>query len=351
VRSWIWPLTLLGLLLGATLGELCAVPPPVDVPAFLAARASHLDPRTMTIRELRRLPGIGEARARAVARARRRHDARGGPLVWQDVPGVGPRTEAAIRAWLGERGGATHLPLVEAARPARESRMRGMTAQSFWSWSAFLPFLGLGWAACAAGQNERPAVTTSELVVGDARIRVRSVGGDDGEAVLLLHGAAFRSETWLDLGTLEVLAAGGRRVVAVDLPGYGESTPTEATPVAFLLALLGALDIERAVIVSPSMSGCTSLPFVLEHPERVAGYVPVAPACLDRVQGTITVPTLVLWGQNDRVLPPEKAARLLELAPGAETVILPDASHPCYLDQPERFHELVSAFVARVLED
>lgn len=37
--------------------------------------------------------------------------------------------------------------------------------------------------------------------------------------ILLLHGRMFSSKTWLDLGTLHILAAIGFRTVAVDLPG------------------------------------------------------------------------------------------------------------------------------------
>ena len=37
--------------------------------------------------------------------------------------------------------------------------------------------------------------------------------------VLLLHGQAFTSENWLQLGTLSYLAAMGHRAVAIDIPG------------------------------------------------------------------------------------------------------------------------------------
>lgn len=38
-------------------------------------------------------------------------------------------------------------------------------------------------------------------------------------SVLLLHGMAFTSETWQNLGTIGTLAQMGYRVVAVDIPG------------------------------------------------------------------------------------------------------------------------------------
>lgn len=43
--------------------------------------------------------------------------------------------------------------------------------------------------------------------------------GAPKHTVLLLHGASFSSETWLKLGTLQLLAIMGHRAVAVDIPG------------------------------------------------------------------------------------------------------------------------------------
>ena len=37
--------------------------------------------------------------------------------------------------------------------------------------------------------------------------------------ILLLHGQAFTSENWVQLGTLSYLAAMGHRAVAIDIPG------------------------------------------------------------------------------------------------------------------------------------
>jgi hypothetical protein len=40
--------------------------------------------------------------------------------------------------------------------------------------------------------------------------------------ILLLHGQAFTPENWVQLGTLNYLAAMGHRAVAIDIPGERE---------------------------------------------------------------------------------------------------------------------------------
>jgi hypothetical protein len=40
-----------------------------------------------------------------------------------------------------------------------------------------------------------------------------------GQTILLLHGRSFTSETWQKCGTMDIMAAVGHLVVAVDLPG------------------------------------------------------------------------------------------------------------------------------------
>jgi pimeloyl-ACP methyl ester carboxylesterase len=175
-------------------------------------------------------------------------------------------------------------------------------------------------------------------------------GAADAKTLLLLHGARFSSATWRDLGTIERMAAEGYRVIAVDLPGFGRSLTSEAEPASFLADLIEALALERPVIVSPSMSGRFSLPLVARHPELVGGYVPVAPAAMDAHLAELVgsqVPTFVVWGENDRFLPPSEAERLAAAFDDSRILILPGASHPCYLDEPDLFHRELLAFLAR----
>ena len=168
---------------------------------------------------------------------------------------------------------------------------------------------------------------------------------------LMLHGQAFTSRTWEELGTLELLAERGARPIAVDLPGYGDSPASELPAAEFVPALLDALEVrEPVVVVSPSMSGRFSLPLVLEHAERVAAYVPVGVAGLtvvaDRMH-EIDVPTLVFWGGEDRVFPLQQGRDLAAAVEGAELAILEGAGHACYLDAPDEFHRRLVEFIDR----
>jgi hypothetical protein len=68
-------------------------------PDPLAARR-ELDPDKMCLRDLRRLPTIGPARALSIVRARFDHDLCGGPGAWTSITGIGPETVRAARTWI-----------------------------------------------------------------------------------------------------------------------------------------------------------------------------------------------------------------------------------------------------------
>jgi abhydrolase domain-containing protein 14 len=180
-------------------------------------------------------------------------------------------------------------------------------------------------------------------------IRGLVAGPEGGRPVLLLHGAKFSSLTWKRLGTLEKLAGAGYRVLAVDIPGFGRSPGWDFDRDAFLANLLSALGLQKPVVVAPSMSGLVAFPLILQHPERVAGFVAIAPAGSQRyapLAAGNAVPTLVVWGERDNVFPVAQAEKLAAGFDDATVVILPAARHPAYLDQSERFHQALLKFLA-----
>ncbi|MFQ5790494.1 MAG: alpha/beta fold hydrolase [Acidobacteriota bacterium] len=206
---------------------------------------------------------------------------------------------------------------------------------------------------CSLGQSsvEGAEVLERELTISGSRLYYLEAGTTGDSTVLLLHGARFSSSTWRQLGTIERLAEAGHHVVALDLPGYGRSQASSLPPGAFLSRAVDELSIQKAVVVSPSMSGRFSLPLVAREPARVAGFVPVAPVGIEKWREElekIKVPALVVWGEKDRILPLKQADVLVSALQGSAKLVLKDARHPCYLDKPEEFHKALLGFLNKL---
>ncbi|XP_071068188.1 protein ABHD14A isoform X1 [Dasypus novemcinctus] len=171
--------------------------------------------------------------------------------------------------------------------------------------------------------------------------------------VVLLHGKAFNSHTWEQLGTLQLLSQRGYRAVALDLPGFGHSAPsqeasTEAGRAALLGRVLRDLEVQNAVLVSPSLSGRYALPFVMRGHHQLHGFVPIAPTSTQNYTQeqfwAVKTPTLILYGELDHSLAWESLRQLRHL-PNHSVVKLRDAGHACYLHKPQDFHLVLLAFL------
>ncbi|XP_058486589.1 protein ABHD14A [Solea solea] len=174
--------------------------------------------------------------------------------------------------------------------------------------------------------------------------------------VVLLHGQAFTSKTWEELGTMALLAANGYQALAMDLPGYGQSPNSEAlntdqSRVDLLSRFMEALGVRAPVLLSPSMSGQYSLPFFMKNNAQLHGFIPIAPvgtrSYTQQQYQSIQTPTLIVFGALDTNLGAQSHKNLMQL-PHYTVLKLEEARHACYMDKPREFHQGLMDFLSKL---
>jgi pimeloyl-ACP methyl ester carboxylesterase len=66
------------------------------------------------------------------------------------------------------------------------------------------------------------------------------------------------------------------------------------------------------------------------------------------IEARVRVPTLVVWGERDRLLPAAESERIASRISGARLALIPDAGHLPQRERPEAFAAAVSAFLERL---
>ncbi len=251
-------------------------------------------------------------------------------------------------------------------------------------------------------------------------------GDELGDPVLLVHGYPQSSYMWGPV--VEAAAAAGRRAVAPDLPGYGDSAPdspgTWERHVEAIERFRRALGLERVTLGLHDWGGLIGLRWAFDHGTPVSalilsntgffadtqwhtlGQVLRTPGQGEQLLENLTkdalstmirdlggrlsaeaideywkafetpegrkgilelyrsgdfeklrpyegqvasmnVPALILWGENDPTIPVAAARRFEHEIRETEVVILEEASHFLYDDEPERCAREVAAFLSR----
>jgi pimeloyl-ACP methyl ester carboxylesterase len=271
----------------------------------------------------------------------------------------------------------------------------------------------------AIHSNER--VLTVTLPDGRA-LRARLWDGD-GPALVLLHGALSTAATWRPL-----VRATARRCIALDLPGFGASSPTSGPRLECfaddVIAALHALGVRRCTLVGHSFGGAVAVA-VAGRSDLVDALVLLAPgghgscglsriaidpalgplaavlapvlacssvlaarptaaelarprermrllgqelrraaavgttnvrtavqanerettgghaavACAARFDGPVTI----VWGENDRVLPPAHGEAVRRALPRARMHVLEGTGHALHHERPEAVARLIAA--------
>ncbi len=114
-------------------------------------------------------------------------------------------------------------------------------------------------------------MTEKTLQVGGHRIHY--LDGGNGEPVILLHGIFAEKDHWVDFSRQ---LTSSHRVIAPDLPGFGESDRLADQKYGYmeqtqrLKDFMDASGIGRAHLAGNSMGGTIAALFALRYPERVA---------------------------------------------------------------------------------
>ncbi|MEA2237410.1 MAG: hypothetical protein QOC81_2134 [Thermoanaerobaculia bacterium] len=143
-------------------------------------------------------------------------------------------------------------------------------------------------------------------------------GGRGARTIVLIHGVNDQAGTWVSVVPALMKDA---RVIAIDLPGHGESAPAAGPlPMPLMVKAVAAI-IDREspdapiVLAGNSMGGWVSILYAADHPARVAHLV------LEDASG-------MMWDLSHVPLFPktrDEAIKLLRLVHG------PDAPIPDYL--------------------
>lgn len=224
-----------------------------------------------------------------------------------------------------------------------------------------------------------------------------------GTPVILLHGGLGHSGNWGY--QVPCLIRGSYRVVLMDSRGHGRSTRDTRSfsyelMASDVLAVMDALDIEKASLVGWSDGACTALVLAATVPQRIASVFffacnmdpssvtqieasPTLQRCFSRhakdyaklsrtperfknlvtdltlMQRTqpnfsaddlakISVPVIVVQGEHDEFIKREHAEYLVHCIPKATFLLLDGVSHFAPLQKPSQFCASILRFLAQV---
>jgi 2-hydroxy-6-oxonona-2,4-dienedioate hydrolase len=102
-----------------------------------------------------------------------------------------------------------------------------------------------------------------------------------GHPVIMIHGGGPGATGWSNFNQNLIPLSEKYRILAVDMPGFGQSDAVEPGTGNHPLALklfMDELGIEKAAFVGNSMGGAATLGFAVEYPDRISHIVTMGSA-------------------------------------------------------------------------
>ena len=140
--------------------------------------------------------------------------------------------------------------------------------------------LGVGFLAATSGADDPARLRFDRIATANHELSILAAGR--GTPVVCIHGLGGTKASFLT--TVGALAPAGYRVIALDLPGFGDSgrpltAPYDAPWFADIVReLLDALEIERAHVIGNSMGGRVAIELGLTRRARVERLALLSPA-------------------------------------------------------------------------
>ncbi len=213
-----------------------------------------------------------------------------------DIPGGRARIRLAVRdgetfdaviddgAWLETPAGHPDAELTaDAATWAliRDDTRGGMAAYAARRLSVRRNLhLGVGFLAATSANREPSRLRFTAAKTRYGRMSLLEAGS--GEPLVLLHGLGATKAEFLP--TVAALAPVGFRVIAADLPGFGDSAKPFPAPydarffARWTAGLFDALGLDRAHLLGHSMGGRVALEVAMRYPERLESVVLMTPS-------------------------------------------------------------------------
>ena len=161
-------------------------------------------------------------------------------------------------------------------------------------------------------------------------------------SLVLVDSAGFGKEVTIALRLLAVRPVG----VALTRPNPKNSTRS-AESIFYDKRLATAERIDRSHTLSRRPSHVRTL---LDLAHELGTFRGVRPQWREALLGslrTLGIPTLVMWGDHDHILPFPHLEAAIAALPGAESYAFPRTGHMPQIEQPEEFASVVEEFLSR----